>query len=590
MLEWTKVSTGEWEKAVDMFLQSSSLLARLEAAKEEVTFVPFLSKDVYAKQATVFVKAAAAYEEQYIRLSDINQEINIRLEEENLRSAHAQDKLDFLDYLIEQNQRNLIQALVAVEVLEKKLNQQTSVVERAEYDFRVGLQMYEYDKQFENAFKIITAVFDFGLAVAGLFIGNPAASVKAAEAAKQAAEAGSALGDIMSQIKDITEALYAVYDFSLTVEEASKDIEEARELVEKLNQTEFSFPKDDENWDLVASVYWPQFQYEAEKQLEHPIELGIDGAREYLLALDILALYGQSLATKKRDIIPISQEIAQLRVQKIVIELQEERIWDYVQDLEEWERANAEMMQVFYERYLNIKRWLFGTIENYTRAYQFWSLHDSLVTPSMTKSVAELKVDLTKIEQDYEKALDRFHPKRPTELIGQTYEVTSLEDLKSFKETTTVTVPILLADPDFSNYDRVRIEEIRLWLEGVKFHGPNKRVYLKIWNQGENYDDRFEENDHHFTGEPLDLPFAYQVTEESDPPGGPSDIDWHFEDGSVGYAFVTNKTVNELQHAYFEPPVFTNWTLVFDSDQNSDVDITDVRKITLQFYGSIIGR
>ncbi|GGA52551.1 hypothetical protein CYANOKiyG1_72390 [Okeania sp. KiyG1] len=589
MLEWTKGSTGEWDRAIDMFLQSSSLLAMLQTASEDVTFVPFLSRDIYARQAEVFVRAAAAYEEQYIRLSDINQDINLRQAEQELQRLYAQDKAVFLDRLIIQNRQNLLQAQVAVEVLQKKLDRQTLRVDLAQIDFKHGLLEWEYDQKKQQAFKIITAIFDFGLAIGGLFIGDPTAGLRAGNAAKSAAEAGSRLGGIMSNIKDITEALYTVYDFSLTVEEASKDLEESKSLIRELNQIEFSYP-DDENWDLVASVYWPQFQLEATSQLQDPIDLGISGAREYLLALDILVLYGQSLAEKKRDMIPISQEIAQLRLQKLAVELQDERIWDYVQELEDYERANAEMMQVFYDRYLNIKRWLFITVGNYTWAYHFWSLHDSLIQPSMTKSVAYLKDDLAKIELDYENALERFKPKVPTELDGKTYEIISSEDLKSFQETTRVTVPILLADPAFSNYDRVRIKEIRVWLEGVTFHGSNKAVYLKIQTQGENYDDRFEENDYHFTGEPLDLPFEYQVAEESDPTPPPKDIDWYFDDGSVGTAIVRNNTVNEFQYAYFEPPVFTYWTLVFESSRNPDADITGVSKITLQFYGSIIGQ
>jgi hypothetical protein len=151
-------------------------------------------------------------------------------------------------------------------------------------------------------------------------------------------------------------------------------------------------------------------------------------------------------------------------------------------------------------------------------------------------------------------------------------------------------VPILLADSAFSNYDRVRIKEIRVWLEGVRFNGSNKVVYLKIQTQGENYDDRFDQEDYHFTGEPLDLPFEYRVAEASDAKPPDKDIDWHFDNDSVGTAIVRNNTVNEFQHAYFEPPVFTDWTLVFESGRNPDADITDVRKITLQFYGSVIGQ
>jgi hypothetical protein len=288
-----------------MFLQSSSLLALLQTASEDVTFVPFLSKDIYALQAEVFVQAAAAYEEEYIRLSDINQDINLRQAEQELKSLYAQDKAAFLDRLILQNRQNLLQAQVAVDVLEKKLDRQEFKVDQAQINFKYGLLEWEYDQKKEQAFKIITAIFEFGLAIGGLFIGDPTASVKAGNAAKSAAEAGSKLGSIMSDIKDITEALYTVYDFSLKIEEASKDLEESKSLIRELSKIEFSYP-DDENWDLVASVYWPQFQLEATSQLQDPIDLGISGAREYLLALDILVLYGQSLAEKKRDMIPIS--------------------------------------------------------------------------------------------------------------------------------------------------------------------------------------------------------------------------------------------------------------------------------------------
>lgn len=563
-LNWLKIFTAQYDGQNSLCLQSTSLLTILTANRGDNTFIPLLDKELYRDEINAFLAAAQQFEEQYHRYLDKNLSIEVRKNAALLMLGHERDTLLFKETLINQARNNLKNSRDAIETSLRQFEKQQNVLTFSKIEFEFGLKKYQYEQQMKLAFKMVSTVLNFAQSM-GSIIGSGGASapgeiIGIINALKEIIEAGGdlsalaqALKESMEKLNDLVELINKVYALAEDISEASGDMQFPDDLFEKIKDTLWHIPQED----LTGKATWEIFQLKTAAAFDDAIKKEIEGAREYLLELDILAVYGQTLASNQVAIIRCSQELFRLLIEKHIHQADLARLEEYIKNLEGQESENEEMEQKLYQRYIDMKQILFVALANYKHAYKYWALQDSAVNPSILKDVSELKVDVATIQTDCMQALREFNPP-PQDFQNRIVEITDSKILESLKEQREASWEITLNHSVFENEYRVRLKLMRIWLDGID---DTSKVQIRITNSGHYYDN-YMEKQFQFNSEPFNRGFSYE-----------------------GSTIITEGTIaEEFAYNYFIPNPYTTWRIKVQDGP----DLSNVTKIRMELAGSLV--
>jgi hypothetical protein len=593
ILEWISVLTDGSAIAADFYLQSTAALIQLNAASHSINFVPYLDKTVYSEIASSFLGAAQGYETQYQRFSDLKSTANDRLESANLMLQSYQDTTIWYNHLLNQAQTNLDSAQQSLDKAEVALMLQQSNAVQAGIGFEYSSKIWTNEQIFSAVFSMCTALFDFvssiGLALVGDAAGSLGIEKAVAEAAivakkaekegeegeegelgklaKNAAEVGKQLQKlnlVMNQLKNFTDSISKSLKSTSIILDTAKTINKQTPSVSQVTVPSLA----------DGQAAWDVFKIQVDALLQPVVDKGVYGASQYMAELDKLVVYGKAYVANQMAVIQASQETAQLLLQAQISTNQETRIKDYIAAQSQDAALDSQMMQLFFERELNIKRWIFIAIQNYTWAYKYWALSNSLVQLSIVKSVLELQEDLAKVDQEYAIALQSFNPP-PQQFHGITITIPAANEgvykdvVANLKTKSSTQFAVDLSQPEFQGMDRVRLTTIRVWLNGVRA-SQTSPIYLRISNSGV-YSDRFQGQTYRFSATSLNRGFKYQ--------GAVRDENAITIDGSVA---------DETVYRYFQPTPFTEWRIDLPQQYNTTIDLSGLSSITIEFAGSVV--
>lgn len=579
MLQWIKACTAPSQNTKEMYLQSCALLSQLALSSSTVNYVPYLSKTVYENVAQGFENSALQYEKQY--------QIFLQEKADKKQWGAAMNQMqhyfkltsDFNQQIISQASDNLKNAQQSVNQAIHLFNRQKLTTDMAAITFQTEVSIWKEDQLLKGIFSICTALVEFVGSLALVAIGDEAAGASAGNAVVEAGKATNAaitaggkagkisksmqeLTNAMKELKKIGEVLGKTYTFISAVVKAAGDMKNATKF------DDLTLPADN---DISCQTQWDAFRIEVDNLLKEVITLGINGAIEYNVQLDKLSIYGKSVSAAQSSLIQNAQQLSSLHIQKYVSDEMQVSLDSHIKQLDKNVKPDNIIMHLLYVRGINIKQWLYIAIKNYTWAYLYWALRDSAVIPSIVKSVQELQEDLAKTKQDYLDALNTFNPPPQNFGVydqGKLVEITDNTIITEFRNTQKAHIIIPLESTVFEGFDRIRLSTIRVWLYGVKALSP---IYIVITNTGAYYD-RFNGKEFRFTTTTLDRKFQYQGE-----PGHKKSI---LVDGSVA---------DEEKYLYFQPTPFTEWQISLPNKFNSNIDVSNLTKIVLEFAGSVIG-
>jgi len=163
------------------------------------------------------------------------------------------------------------------------------------------------------------------------------------------------------------------------------------------------------------------------------------------------------------------------------------------------------------------------------------------------------------------------------------YEITEADIINNLRSTGETTWALPINSLDFGGMERVRLDTLRVWLEGVHFFGSDT-VYVNITTSG-NYLDSYRASSYQFNSKGLIRPFKYREIPRA---GAKGEINWTFDNGDVGQVILDGKVDNEVSYAYFRPTPFSEWSISLLKN-NPGVDYSNITKITMYFEGTAIG-
>ncbi|MCD1257243.1 hypothetical protein B5M42_000140 [Paenibacillus athensensis] len=568
MLEWIRACAVFSPAFNEMVVQSASLLVILKSQPSNALFVPVLSPQVYKDTAAAYTAVALEYERQYERFSAQESDLNARIEAAELMLKDSVAQSQFNQQLIQQCDTNLGIARKAVDAAMTRFKMQQLEMQRAAGTFALGLEVWKTQQQWKAALAIIGAILDFASSIATMAAtagaAAPAAAAEAAAAAATAAKNAVELGDAMKNLSKIIEALAKVYDMAIKIQQAATSLAQGQSMADKLAQMSL----DGDQGELSGTVFWDQYQLQADANMKPAIDNNIGGASDYQLQMDILALYGKDLTTKQVALIQMSEQLVRLKLQQQVDDARQARLEDYVKQLKAGQAPTTEMMQQFYLRYLMQKMSLFVALENYMHAYKYWALQDSTCSCSITEKIEALTSGLAQIQNDYNRALEHFNP-HPQAFQNMPYAITAAGKLEAFKQNGSVSFTIGALDSVFADFNRVRVDLVRVRLAGARCASP---IYVELRTTGV-YTDRWQNKPTTpFVSQGLQLGFIY--------------------DPANGSVLLDGRLADETKFAYFVPTPFTEWrvSLATDSQYNRQLDLSGLTGIELEFSGSLIAK
>ena len=234
---------------------------------------------------------------------------------------------------------------------------------------------------------------------------------------------------------------------------------------------------------------WAKFRLSLDSVLEEAVKVPLPEAPEFKLALDILTVCGESLCANRLAAVTALQEFSRLVLQRQMTADQQQQLSQYIANLKAGEAPDDAAMQAFYEAYVERKRWLFIALENYCSAYRYWALREPGFTPSVVQSVADLSSQLSDIAEDYENALRAFSPRAPQPFAVADVSITIAEAdaLAELRSSGSVSVVVGLDERAFMVLDRVRVDTVRVYLDGAGRgvpDGTTDPVYVFVSTSG----------------------------------------------------------------------------------------------------------
>lgn len=595
---WVKGWASQSDQMEELFYRSTSmsslLNSQINASNNGAVFVPYLSTQIYTSLAKAFAGEASKYESDYQQLSTQKVLTDDGIELAKTLVANSQSETNYVTALLKQANSNWENAVAAVSKAQSNFNNQKIVVSGIAAKFQqIGIPDYEREQTIKAIVSLVSAVVTFGAGIAAMAVGDEAAAPAAAEGAinsaktvanaastgAEVAKTASKLSELMAKLKKLVAMLQKVYELANAVKTVADNIGSAKgqiEVIQKMQDTT-------DGADLSAADGWAIYKIQADDVLQDPINKKIEFAEEYKQALDILVIYGQSLSANQLAVIKAGQESAALTFQLHYAQQKQANLQQLVNKLKAGEKPILEMMQQFYQKYLDRKSSLFAALKNYQASYFYWALRKSSVRPKIVDSVTDLNAgihDITEIVMDQANALNQFFP-QPQPMKNILFEIEDPSILKELHENGQTTWVLPIDSMDFAGLNRVRLSNIQIWLEGAKLNGNSDSIYMNITTAG-NYLDRYKGTNYQFDSKPLTRSFKYKVASDGLNP------DWRFDNGELGFVQIPGEVDKEVAYAYFVPTPFSEWTISLEKN-NQGLDYSNISKITMYFEGTAIG-
>lgn len=574
---------------------SNQLQGEIDASMKSSRFIPYLTKAVYEKLADAFIKEIVRYENNYMHLFTLTTLTQENIEVVKTMVNVSKSEKDYIISLLKQATDNNKSAQEAVVMARANFNKQEKIVKFLAIDFEEqGIPQYQRQQIVKAVVSLVTSMAQFGAAIGSMVAGNPAGGGAAANAAittaegiakaagttKDVASKAKRAAEMMKGLKELVDSLKGLYEFadkiSLLVGDIQKAIKEI-DVVDKMKTlTDAS--------SLNATDAWDAYIIQIDNMMADPVSKGIEYASKYKEALDILAIYGKSLCKAELAVINTCQKMAAISFQLTYARQKEKELQKLVSELKAGQEMPLKIMQQLCQKYLDCKSLLFSALKSYQSSYFYWSFRESDIKPRISARINPLTADLhemTQIAMDTQHAIEEFAPHPPQLLKNGVYEITDPVIIESLRKEGKTVWNIPLDAEELNGLERVRLDTIRVWIEGLEFTSKDKTVQIHLENTG-NYVDRFKGKQYQFTSRPLQRGFEYEVTTKE------KDSAHQFDNGTFGLVKLDGKVDQEVAYAYFQPTPFSEWTISLKNNNKSTIDLSGIKKIIFWFEGTAI--
>lgn len=585
LLDWIIFITRGATEASDLHKQSEALLARSLLTSSTTIFVPALSLNAYEREVQALFTSVKAYDVQYERFTDRQISLAEHQAMVRLMIQHNKATIDAHKQLIALADQTLKQASASAEQAKVKYKAQQSQVKSAQIHFEYGMEVWQSDQYWAAVSKMFLAIGDFAFSVGAAIASGGAGT---AEAIESGFNALNALVTLIGEVDSIAQQMQQVLESMEQLDKLNKQIDaliaSLYAIAQQNPSTELALPATGPSeGDLISGqVEWDAFQAATAVFLQQPLNIPIEGAAEYKLELDKLAIYGKAYLAAQAAVIKAAQELLQLQIQAQVSQSQQQPLQDYLQMTVEQEETYKAVLQLLFQQRLNMKCWLFLAVQNLVWAYQYETLTEKEPVPTITTPALQLEEILASLVRKHNTIRESLNP--PPQSAQTRQIITALEVplsaydgvVAALQQRGSATITITLDEQAFRGMERVRVTKWRCVAQGVSIP-QGRRISFTLESSGVLMD-RWQGQTYQFAAMPSIRKFVY----ENAYPDTPQTIT--DEVLNVQHAIMVDGTVAEEQKTnYYRPTPFTQWTLKLDDTQGI-IDLSTLQSLKLIWF------
>jgi len=554
----------------DLYLQTIAFkqFARFNAGATH--YVPYLDRVLYKDKYQAYLTAMIEYQAQYDIAVNRKSNEQDKVDSASLAAEKVSDVLTAQDAIIKQTQANISKIQDRLIAVEAQYKTQELKVLTARTNYLYGVELWKTQQELNAAFQIFKAIADIGSAVSGVFTGNMSGISDVTEQLAKAPEAVEKTKNMITNIKSLTSVIDSITKTVAGISQLTTDVKGAikqQKIAAAVDGFNFSVPTIEE-----SNLAWDSMLIDVRSNLRMAQGLGIKGTRVYLLELEKQILLGKGINTTQLTLVQEQAKLVDLTLTKEVSTKQKARLESAITRYET-EGQGYELIERELARALNhFKRPMFVALSNYVQAFNYWSLDESSIKPSLNMSYLDYQLALASIENEYLAALSSFQP-APQDFTIDDYVLNDRAQLDEFVHSGSLSFDIPINQTKFCAFDRVRLNTVRVFLEGEDLP-YGKQFNVTLSNTG-NYKDRLKQDTFEFNANPLSRAFYYRLDDARE--NQVSII----TDGAVARKF---------EYAYFQPTPFTTWNVkLHNFDQQNPENnryLEDLEQIRVEFLGS----
>ncbi|OJJ71057.1 hypothetical protein ASPBRDRAFT_66094 [Aspergillus brasiliensis CBS 101740] len=580
----------------------------------DMGYAPVLQVDQYLSTVHDALDAVSAFEEQYQRFQDNEQDVeNLKLAWSSLLD-HARTQLSQDTILSAAAWTKYQDACTVVARCQEQLNIDNREVDNAKSAFQKGLEAwaartisvaaYEtlsailstYTRSFPLMLPTDKCILEFTNAIGVLILGFQSSLGDAAKDIKGAVDdvkkvekgldqTGKTIpSTTLESLGDCMQALESLYPGTADLAAAVKKLEsDPSAVIPSSAIVTGSSDGDADARAIITLAAWDKWALDVENQLAYAVGQSISGASAYRLALRKQAVDGKALAQAQAEAVKAGHEYIQAAIEVIVcnhdIDTLKHLLDTYTEEKEQYVQAEAK----FFDRVLDIRTSLVLQMQKLVWAYKYRALADSSVVLDSQKSIEEFKADLLTLDSEIQAADERyatdfqpFEYKQPSSELPANYGDLMIQGLQGESHSASFTLAPTTDASDknsfasiFNNGSHFRLEGLEMFLQGVvprpeAISNGVAQVIIDILTSGV-YADIQNGKIFHFTSLARQVRLTYEISDT----------------GAIGDTLV-HAIFPTGEHA--EPTPFTQWTIKL---QNPDeLDLTKLSGVELHWNGN----
>ncbi|CAG8681823.1 16523_t:CDS:2, partial [Racocetra fulgida] len=392
-------------------------------------------------------------------------DIDERRTESELLLENSNDKTALYEHLEKIEYQRYVSASKLLEKMENELTDKKNEVNNACEYFKDGIEKWKLQKISDAQIEMLKAVFI----------------------------------NIIETIEKTSISVQDALNAADKVKEFANDNKDINEKIEEIKQlTKIYKP-------IIISLNLKEEDHKGIKM--KPIEEGIEGANDYKDSLKNLFNYINAYIKANNEKVKSYKEYSRIKLQVKMFKGKEERLNRRIEDYKLKKDQCDEYAFSLLECFINIKCWMLTYLENYRCAYKYWSLSESEVMLSAKKTTAKHIEDNIKIRQELESKYHEFGgpPQNSEHTIRLPANYT-----KKFKRDKFITYEIPLDYSEFRRFERVRLVNFGVFLNGVGSNNDEISLYISNTSM---FSDKYKGKHYHFRLESVKgQGFRYRVS------------------------------------------------------------------------------
>lgn len=558
-------------------IQAASQLTRMDRPKTPY-YVPKLGLAIQRELISTDASEASALESKFNQYLEQKTDLETRRTLAKQIQGEIGTRIDVVDNKIENLRENKLKpALAEMKQNIKAFDQQRAglknknddrataapgPLERARAAFET--KIHEVEKNAEA--KLFMTVFE------GVVTLGAAVATGGAGAVGEVSQVGK-IAQLIDQLKKVVELLESL-DKLLN---AANAIADAAGKVEGSQATQSAIALPDSSAAAsMTQTEWKTLRERWDAALDPLVsndELGAVAA-SYRAEGRVLLIYGQAAMNARITIADLQGQLVELMMNRHLWEAQNQRIQAFIDNTRGQEDEVDQVALLLQQRYLATKRELLLEIQAYNDAYRYWALDDA---PSagidLRTTLADIAgmagTDAQMAHAEAERLQSFTSLSKPAQC--RIFHTLSEDDKQALQAGEAVHIPVdfgLEIEPGsqsrlFSGYERVRVMHAEVYFGGFT-DADGLHYHATITDNGV-YRDRWKSLPFDFVSEAtLVRPSAHQLGDFPEP-----EADHHGFKNSISTSSETvpSSALSGSGDPYYQPTVFTTWSVQLEHDQ-----------------------